>query len=255
MKDTRASDHFVSEAEVEGLIELLDKTSFYAAGFDRGHGRLVLWEQPDPVRYWFAAPEFDEETFAWARRVMKSIHRMIGRDASIRILRTPALTEADIAIFCFSKDMLFSNEVLPRYFKKIGFSEDDITVIKKEIENVYKIPGFEWRWVDFNEDSSQKKTFSKFVQILHPDKERCKKAFSSTFAASLGYGAAFSPIESRWKSVHTTSSNFEVGDRVILHFLYNSDVGSGMTREAVVKILRRWISSEYFKNYSNSGKI
>ena len=89
---------------VEGLLELLDKTSFDAAGFDRGYGRLMLWEQPDPVRYWFAAAEFDEETFAWTKGVMKSIHRMIGRDASIRILETTVLTEADIAIFCLSRD-------------------------------------------------------------------------------------------------------------------------------------------------------
>ena len=150
--------------------------------------------------------------------------------------------------------MLFSDEILPRYFKKLGFSENDISILKKEIESVYTIPGYAWRWMDFNKKLSKKKTFGKFVEVLHPDKEGCKKAFPSAFAASLGYGGNFS-VKMRWESVHTNSGGFGIADHVILHFLYNSKVESGMTRETVMKIFRRWLSSEYFKNYSNSGAI
>lgn len=249
MKDTHASDHFLSEEEVEGLMELLDKTSFDAAGFDRGYGRLILWEESDPIRYWFAEDELDEETYEWTKKVFKQVHQMIGRNASVRILPTSVLTEADIAISCLSREILYNDEFLPRYFAETGFSEEDISIVKKEIDDVYAIPGHMWRWVDFNKNSSQNKTFGKFFEILHPNKENCKMALPSVIAASLGYGGFF-PVDSRWKSAHTNLDGFEVSDHIILHFLYNSEAKSGMTRETTMNIFRRWLSSDYFKKYS-----
>ena len=249
MKDTRASDHFLSEEEVEGLMELLDKTSFDAAGFDRGHGRLVLWEESDPVRYWFAADELDEEASMWTKKIFKQVHQMIGRNASIRILRTSILTEADIAISCLSKDVLLNDGFFPQYFAEIGFSKEKIATIRNEIEGVYATPGYTWRWVGFDKNFPQKKTLGKFIEILHPNEEECKRALPSIFAASLGYGEFF-PVESRWKSAHTNIDGFEVADHVILHFLYNSEAKSGMTREATMNIFRKWLSSNYFKKYS-----
>ena len=95
----------------------------------------------------------------------------------------------------------------------------------------------------------KKKTFGKFFGVLHSNKEKCKMTLPSIFAASLGYGGFF-PVESRWKSIHTALSDFEVADHVILHFLYNSEAKSGMTRETAMKIFRRWLSSDYVKKYA-----
>ena len=243
MKDTHANDHFLSEDEVGGLIELLEKTSFDAAGFDRGHGRLMLWEQPDSVRYLFAADELDEEAYKWIKRLLKTIHQTIGRNASIKILPTSFLTEADIVIFCLSKKVLFSSEIISLYFNEVGFSKDDILIIKKEIEDVYTIPGFSWRWVDFNENS-----FNKFIEVISPHKEKCKKFLPSAFAASLGYGG-FNRVNSRMNSVHTISGDFELSDHILLHFLYNSKIKSGMLQEVVLKHFREWILSKNFETY------
>ena len=246
MRHAYAAEYKLSEVEIEGLIELLDKTSFDAAGSLMGFGRLLLWEQLEPVRYWVTMEEDDEETLEWNKRVLRKIHRMIGRSATIRILRTPVLSDADIVIFSMEKEALFSYEPFFRYLRKIGMSENEFFGLRDTIDKaVYQGQRSAWSYLVLDDSSSGDKIYKKYVAVLNPDKERFMELFPLAFSIALGYGNTRGQ-KLPWYSIHMTLGDFQTADHILLHFLYNSKAKSGMPRSIALNVLRNWLSSEYF---------
>ena len=246
------------ENQVKWMVEFLEKTSFDAVGLDEGYGRLVLWEQAVPVKLHFSVGEAlvaDQETREWAEEAVWRVERAIGSDGAIKLVGTPYTFEADILIISTDKMEYLSSVDLHQYLKeRFELPKAKIELVLEKMEEVHYGELSNWYLAAFDKGVSGHKKLKGFIGVIHPDKGIFKSTFSRVFAISLGYGSG-SVVklkkEISLKSVHTyTDTGYVTGaDEILLRFLYNSNVRSGMSREIVVEAFRKWILSDYFKTH------
>lgn len=258
MRDAYAA--VLPEEQVDALLELLEKTSFDAVGLDKGYGRLVLWERADPIKIRIILNEAfmaDEEIPVWVRKIITQIHQALGPTAKIRIAGTEDTLGADILIVSTDKREFFVSDVFRRYLlEDVGLSNDEIEFTLEKIEEIHHGEELGWIWPKLSKNKFDEKTLDKFIGIIHPDKTFFKSIFSKVITTALGYGNGSSigtemriDGEKRIASVHTRMQSGQPSsfDEILIHFLYSSEIKTGMTKTNTRKILREWLASEYFK--------
>ena len=260
MRDTCAAS--LPEEQVEAILEILDKTSFDALGLDRGYGRLVLWERIDPIKIHVAvnnALMTDKEIPEWTRQAIVRMHQALGSNARISITGTEDTFGADILIVSTDQREFFSNDKFYQYMQEnIGLPDRKIQLALEKIEEIHHGEETGWLWAKFDKNEADERTLGGFIGIIHPDKTIFKSVFPRLIATSLGYGNGSIIIPKmriqngkRMASVHVQfrSKTFHSSDHILLHFLYNSAVENGMRRDVAQRLLRKWLVSNYFKEY------
>lgn len=254
IRDTRAA--VLPEEQIGWLIDLLERTSFDAVGLDKGYGRLVLWEQLNPVTIHINVGKALIADGGIRERVgntLDQLERAIGSDAVISIIGTRNTFDADILILSTGQMEYLSSEIFRSYLKeRLALAENQLELALKEIEEVHYGELNTWFVASFGPTVSGDNRLKKFFGVIHPDKIIFHSVFAKMIAIAVGYGNGSFV---RWKdgrglkSVHTytDSDYFDRADEILLRFLYGSMVRNGMRKEMVAQAFREWVFSDYFK--------
>ena len=253
-RDTHAVD--LPEEQIEWLIDILERTSFDAVGLDNGYGRLVLWEQLNPVEIHINVGKAliaDDEIHERVGNTLDQLEHAIDSDATISIVGTRNTFDADILILSTEQIEYLSSDVFRWYLKeRLELAESQLELALKKIEEVHYGELNTWFIASFSPTASGDKRLKKFLGIIHPDKIVFNSVFSKMIAIAVGYGNGSFV---RWKDgrglksvhTHTDSGYFDRADEILLRFLYSSMARNGMRKEMVDRAFRKWISSDYFK--------
>lgn len=160
--------------------------------------------------------------------------------------------DADILVISSNKGKFSDGNYDNMLKRKYGYSDEDYRFILQNIEELYYSPYQAWSYADIVGDPKTKRRILGYLSVIEPKYGHFRAHLAKSIFTALGYGNGLF-IQNNLKSVHTHSNyeDIEGSDYLILHFLYNSEVKSGMSRKAAVELFRQWLSSDYFKKNIN----